>query len=194
MFLLLYADDIVIFSETDKGLQSGLDILYKYCQTWKLKVNINKTKVMVFRKGGLLPQNLRFVYDGQNLEIVSKFMYLGTVFTTGGAFTETFSTLAGQGGKAIIFKINKYLNNFVSVSPRHYLDLFDKLVRPILQYGTEVWGFANAPVIERLHLRFCKRILGVKTSTQNDFVYGELGRTQLRTQRLFNIIKYWFKV
>ena len=148
---------------------------------------------MVFRKGGLLPQNLRFVYDGQNLEIVSKFMYLGIVFTTGGAFTETFSTLAGQGGKAI-FKINKYLNNFVSVSPRHYLDLFDKLVRPILQYGSEVWGFANAPVIERLHLRFCKRILGVKTSTQNDFVYGELGRTQLRTQRLFNIIKYWFKV
>ena len=58
LFLLLYADDIVIFSETDEGLQSGLDILYKYCQTWKLKVNINKTKVIVFRKGGLLPQNI----------------------------------------------------------------------------------------------------------------------------------------
>ena len=163
LFLLLYADDIVIFSETDKGLQTGLDILYAYCQSWKLKVNIQKTKVMVFRKGGFLPQNLRFMYDGQNLEIVNKFVYLGIVFTTGGAFTETFSTLAGQGGKAI-FKMTKYLNNFVSVSPRHHLDLFDKLVRPILQYGCEVWGFANAPVIERLHLRFCKRILGVKKS------------------------------
>ena len=193
LFLLLYADDIVIFSETEKGLQTGLDILYAYCQSWKLKVNIQKTKVMVFRKGGFLPQNLRFMYDGQNLEIVNKFVYLGIVFTTGGAFTETFSTLAGQGGKAI-FKMTKYLNNFVSVSPRHRLDLFDKLVRPILQYGCEVWGFANAPVIERLHLRFCKRILGVKKSTQNDFIYGELGRTQLRTQRLLVIIKYWFKV
>ena len=83
----------------------------------------------------------------------------------------------------------KYLhvNNFVSISPQHYLDLFDKLVRPILQYGCEVWGFANALVIERLHLHFCKQILGVKKSTQNDFVYGELGRTQLRTQRLFAI-------
>ena len=120
-------------------------------------------------------------------------LYLGIVFTTGGAFTEIFSTLAGQGVKAI-FKINKYLNNFVSVSLRHYLELFDKLVRPILRYDGEVWGFANASAIERLHLRFCKRILGVKTSTQNDFVYGELGRTQLRTHRLFNIIKYCFKV
>ena len=107
LFLLLYADDIVIFSESEKGLQTGLDILYAFCQSWKLKVNIQKTKVMVFRKGGFPPQNLRFMYDGQNLEIVNKFVYLGIVFTTGGAFTETFNTLAGQGGKAI-FKMTKY--------------------------------------------------------------------------------------
>ena len=61
-----------------------------------------------------------------------------------------------------IYKMIKYLNNFVSESPRHYLDLFDKLVRPILKHACEVWGFANAPVIERIHLHFCKRILGVK--------------------------------
>ena len=54
---------------------------------------------------------------------MNKFVYLGIVFTTGGAFTETFSTLASQGGKAI-FKMTKYLNNFFSVSPRHHLDFF----------------------------------------------------------------------
>ena len=41
---------------------------------------------------------------------------------------------------------------------------------------------------------FCKQLLGVKTSTQNDFIYGELGRTNYYTRRLFSIIKYWFKV
>ena len=45
------ADDIVIFSETEQKLQPGLDILHYYCQSWKLKENIRKTKVMVFRKG-----------------------------------------------------------------------------------------------------------------------------------------------
>ena len=84
---------------------------------------------------------------------MNKFVYLGIVFTTGGAFTETFSTLAGQGGKAI-FKMTKYLNNFFQCRHDIIWTFFDKLVRPILQYGCEVWGFANAPVIERLHLRF----------------------------------------
>ena len=46
LYLLLYADDIVIFSNTSEGLQKGLDILSDYCQKWKLTVNIDKTKVM----------------------------------------------------------------------------------------------------------------------------------------------------
>ena len=41
---------------------------------------------------------------------------------------------------------------------------------------------------------FCKQLLGVKTSTQNDFIYGELGRTNYYTRRIYIIVKYWFKV
>ena len=37
-------------------------------------------------------------------------------------------------------------------------------------------------------------MLGVKKTTQNDFVYGELGRVNYMTKRYFNIIKYWFKI
>ena len=48
LYLLLFADDIVIFSNTSEGLQKGLDTVSDYCQKWKLTVNIDKTKVMVF--------------------------------------------------------------------------------------------------------------------------------------------------
>jgi len=48
----LYADDIVILSESETGLQNGLDLLECYCDRWKLKVNISKTKAMLFKKGG----------------------------------------------------------------------------------------------------------------------------------------------
>ena len=54
LFLLLYADDIIIFFESASGLQNGLNILHDYCQKWKLTVNVDKSKVMVFRKGGRL--------------------------------------------------------------------------------------------------------------------------------------------
>ena len=101
IFLLLYADDIVIFANAPEELQNGLDILYDYCLRWKLTINVNNTKVMIFRKEGLLPLNLAFTYNGIPLEIVSQFKYLGIVFTPGGSCSEAQSTLAGQTQKAI---------------------------------------------------------------------------------------------
>ena len=106
LFLLLYADDIVILANNSEDLQNGLDLLHDYCSKWKLTVNINKTKVMIFREGGLLPRILAFNYNGVPLEIVSQFKYLGIVFTPGGSFSEAQNTLAGQAQKAI-FKLNK---------------------------------------------------------------------------------------
>ena len=47
LFLLLYADDIVIFADNENMLQKGLEILYDYCTSWKLRVNTNKTKIMI---------------------------------------------------------------------------------------------------------------------------------------------------
>ena len=83
---------------------------------------------------------------------------------------------------------------FTFLSPKHKLDLFDKVIPPILNYGNEVWGFSQANAIERVHLQFCKRLLGVKKTTQNDFVYGELGRTTYITKWYLLIMKFWFKM
>jgi hypothetical protein len=87
---------LLFFSISPSDLQKGLDVLYSYCQRWKLVFNAEKTKVMVFRKGGRLPGHLEFNYYGNILEKVNRFTYLGVVFTTGGALTETQTLLAGQ--------------------------------------------------------------------------------------------------
>ena len=193
LYMLLYADDIVIFANDAKELQLGLNLLSEYCTSWKLKVNATKTKVLIFRKGGTLQRNLVFMYEDQPIEIVRSFKYLGIVFTIGGSFSEAQTTLAGQAQKAI-FKLNKYLYKFTYVSPKHKLELFDKLISPILNYSCEVWGFCQANAVERVHMQFCKKLLGVKKTTQNDFIYGELGRENYATKRFFIIIKYWFKI
>ena len=59
---------------------------------------------MIFRKEGTLRRNLNFEYNGENIEIVKKITYLGIVFTTGSAFSETHEALSGQTLKAI-FKL-----------------------------------------------------------------------------------------
>ena len=59
------------------------------------------------------------------------------------------------------------------------LDLFDKIIQPILLYGCEVWGFTKNTFTEKLHLKFCKCILNLSSKTTNGMVYGELGRYSL---------------
>ena len=147
LFILLYADDIILFANSPEEMQNSLNILSNYCNRWKLKVNINKTKVMIFRKGGTLSRNLEFILNGCALEIVNKFSYLGIVFTAGGSFSEAQATLSGQAQKSI-FKLKRYLSKFENISVQHTLELFDKLVTPVLNYGSEVWGFIQANNIE----------------------------------------------
>ena len=103
---------------------------------------------------------MRFFYNNQEIEIVKSISYLEIVFTPGGSFTNAQTTLSGQAQKAV-FKLNTYLYSFADLAPRHVLDLFDKLVSPILSYCSEVLGFCKADKIERVHLKFCKTLLGV---------------------------------
>ena len=170
-------------------LQDGLDILQEYCERWKLSVNTDKTKIMIFRKGGRRNRNFNFTYGGNVIEIVAKFNYLGVVFTTGGAFNETHTALSDQAGKAI-YKLKSYLHKFNNVSIKHMLDLFDKLILPILNYGSEVWCFSNETKLEHVHLKFCKQLLDVRQQTQNNFIYGELGRPSLKIYRYLNAFRY----
>jgi hypothetical protein len=74
------------------------------------------------------------------------------------------------------------------------LELFNKLILPILNYGSELTGFSNFNRIEQMHLKLCKQILGFGTQTQNNFIYGELGRTPLKQNRLVSVIRYWLKL
>ena len=64
LYLLLYADDIVIFSNTSEGLQKGLDILSDYCQKWKLTVNIDKQRLWFFEKGVFYQKTYLLLFKG----------------------------------------------------------------------------------------------------------------------------------
>ena len=71
------------------------------------------------------------------------------------------------------------MNRFVNINPETMVNVFLKLITPVLCYAAEVWGFYAGPDIEWLHFKFCEQMLRVKKYTQNDFVYGELGRVPM---------------
>ena len=49
---LLYADDLLLLSESAEGLQNCMNKVYNYCLNWGLAINYNKSKVMIFDKSG----------------------------------------------------------------------------------------------------------------------------------------------
>ena len=80
IFVMLYADDTILLAESAEHLQVQLNAFGEYCDNWKMKVNVDKTKIMVFGFGKLR-QNLKFTYENVDIEIVKQFNYLGVIFT-----------------------------------------------------------------------------------------------------------------
>ena len=76
---IFFADDIVLLSPSQHGLQGLLDICFSYCKEYCLDFNVKKSKVMVVGVNSysdVSPLNL----GGSPLEFVSDFKYLGVHF------------------------------------------------------------------------------------------------------------------
>ena len=110
-------------------------------------------------------QDYFFTYDGDILEIVDSYRYLGILFSANGNFHKRKVNLKEQAERAMFALLNKCntLDSPIDVQ----LDLFDKTILPIMIYGCEVWGYENVKILELIQLRFCKYILKVKKSTPN---------------------------
>ena len=95
---ILYADDTTLFI-TGKSLhflrvkmQHDLLLLSKWLSTNKLKLNISKTKCMLFHKEGLTP-DVELEVDGETVQMVKKFMFLGVVLDGSLSFESHFEML-----------------------------------------------------------------------------------------------------
>ena len=87
MFVLLYADDTVIFSETPEGMQNALNMFDDYCNSWHLCINVSKIKFVIFSKRKTR-SNIEFILQGVRIEIVFDYSYLGICFKYNGNFAK----------------------------------------------------------------------------------------------------------
>ncbi len=81
---LLFADDLVLVSETKDGLQNCLDALHEYTDTWKLTVNIKKTNAMVFQKSNRA-ERPKFSIGSEDIKLTESYKYLGLYFNRNGS-------------------------------------------------------------------------------------------------------------
>jgi hypothetical protein len=77
---LLFADDLAFSSFTINSLQKTIDQVLKYCREWKLKCNLNKTKILVCKKGSKLEKDEKWFVNDYQIEVANKINYLGFFF------------------------------------------------------------------------------------------------------------------
>ena len=190
LFLILYADDQVVFAKSPETLQSMLTDIENYCRLWHLKINTSKTKAMIFEKGRRSHHD--FFINNTAIEIVDSFKYLGITLFKNGNWYRSQKCIAKHASFALhnLFTIF----NTIELPISQKCKLFDSLVASILNFGSEIWGMHEATDIELIHTKFLRRILGVKKSTNLTALYGELGRFPLLIIRKLNMIKYWIKI
>lgn len=191
---LAFADDIVLVNSTESGLQEQMNLLHRYCRKWRLTVNVDKTKAMVFRKNSQCkPGAAKIYYDGKEVEQVASYKYLGVELDDVLSFKQHFVRVASSGSRAL---------GSVMCKVRELRDLgfkcYDKLVKscvfPVLDYGAEVFGLAKSKLIEDVQYRAARFYLGLNRSTPLTCLNLEMGWYSANDRRKSAVMRYYARL
>ena len=191
LYVLLYADDTLILAESVDELQKALEAASHYCRTWDITINPLKSKVVVFSRGKVrkLPT---FRLNGEELEIVFDFNYLGVCLNYNNSFKKAISKQVNQARRALQALRSK--SDTLNLPFDVQWHLFDHMVVPILLYGSEVWGFESCEMIDVFHRRFIKQQLKLCRATPSCMIYGETGQRKLSLLAEKRLLTFWSKM
>ena len=132
---LLYADDLIILSRSKNGLQHCLNTLHSYCETWMLKINPKKTKIMIFQKRPRKFVDNNIKTGNEHVEIVQQYTHLGTRLTQTRNLTLALKHLKEKA----FFSIRKHtlLNK---LNPKTASQIFYTIFPSLSYNSSDVWA------------------------------------------------------
>ncbi|MCP4337615.1 MAG: reverse transcriptase family protein, partial [Desulfobulbaceae bacterium] len=149
--VLLFADDTVLLSDNEWELQGLVNMFRTVCERRNLKVNVGKSKVMVFERGAATDCEVRL--NGQVMANVSSFKYLGSVMSKDGGLEDEMQERVQQGKRVVGTLKSVTRNRAMSMEVKK--TLHDSVVIPTLTYGSEAWTMTG---------RHKSRVRGVEMS------------------------------
>ena len=105
--ILLYADDIVLLSESEANMQIMLDYLGNWWKTLGLTINFNKSKVMHFRAPSKQRTEYNFKCSSSSVDLIQKYKYLGLLFTEHLDLMQMTKIVAQSASRALGLLISK---------------------------------------------------------------------------------------
>ena len=204
----LYADDLVMLSESKAGLQRCINKACNFAKAKYLTINVKKSKTMVFNLAGKFIRD-SFTLDSIVLEPVQSFCYLGVDIKCSGTVKHAMSVLNDKGGKALRPLLSAIARFNIPVKTS--IKLFHTYISPILLYNTEnlstlteneltkfdenfIFSNTSTSKIDITHRKLMKFILGVSRSCPNLAIYGDTGETPISIKSYRLTLNFWHRV
>ena len=147
--IMMYADDVVLLSDTEANLQIMLNYVNEWTVKWRLSVNYDKSKIMHVRNKHTVLTNCDFTLV---IEKVNSYKYLVVHLNEIVDFSSSTHILAEAAGRALGGIIGKF-RRFKNIGFATYSKLYETCVVPIADYGSNVWGLKNSKNAETVHKR-----------------------------------------
>ena len=133
-----FTDDQGMVAGSEGGLQKLMDGLNRTAKAYDMKVKIKKTKVMkVLRKGEGV---ISITIDGEILEHVERFRYLGALITSDGRCETEIKTRIGMAKNAFNQRkvlLNKNLNKDINKR------IINAIIWSVALYAAETWALTR---------------------------------------------------
>lgn len=177
VWTLVYADDIVLLAYNREAILNMLATLKIFLKSRDLVLSTEKTKVMICHKSTRGKKNKnssqeKWKWGGEEIEEVKSFKYLGFTFNALGNYKDHLRELAKKG--IVTAKMtwglgeNKCKNNF-----KRRKMLYNCLVKSVMGYGAEIWGWAERKELEKVQCDYYRWVLRLDIWTPRYIIYKE---------------------
>lgn len=190
---LSYADDIVILAKNREAMKDMMGSMKVFWGKLELVMNTEKTKMMVFNKN-IRCKKEEWKWKGkEEIQEVRTFKYLGFTFNSRGSMANHIADLKKKGIAAakIVWGLGERIcrNDF-----NRRMMLFNYLVRSVMEYGVEIWGWEEQKVLEKVGMDYVRWILGLDFCTPRYIIQRETGYNSLKIRWGLRAMKFEKKI
>ena len=191
--MLLYADDIVLIADDEEELQRELDILSQWCQKWQLSLNTDKSQILVFRNKNIPQPDINFTCGQSILSFTDTYKYLGLCLNYNLDWEYTVKQIAASASRALGL-ISAKSQRFGWMDNNSFTKLYNSCVRPILEYGSELWGHRTYRTINAVYNKACRVMLSVQRQAPSLALTSETGWTHPQVRQNMNRSRLWSRL
>ena len=182
----VYADDICIYHKNRSArfahlaVQRHLNEIGRWANEWRININAEKTKAVVFSKRTRL-QLPALKLHGEDIEYVPRCPYLGVILDRRMNWKPHVEVLRGKAHGSLT-ALSPLLRS--SLPSRTKLLLYKTYIRPTMTYAAPAWAFITKSSMLRLQAvqnRALRLIGGYDRYTRNDFIHSDLQIVKLKS-------------